>query len=66
VNAICYGAKLMLPGVLMYDQGIELNEEIVIVSTKGEAVAIGKYSQSNIVILYIIQSLILLVPKYLI
>ena len=33
----------MLPGVLMYDQGIELNEEIVIVTTKGEAVAIGKY-----------------------
>jgi H/ACA ribonucleoprotein complex subunit 4 len=33
----------MLPGVLMYDQGIELNEEIVIVTTKGEAVALGKY-----------------------
>lgn len=35
----------MLPGVLMYDQGIELNEEIVIVTTKGEAVALGKYIQ---------------------
>lgn len=34
----------MLPGVLMYDQGIELNQEIVIVTTKGEAVALGKYS----------------------
>ena len=33
----------MLPGVLMYDQGIELNQEIVIVTTKGEAVALGKY-----------------------
>ncbi|XP_014215310.1 H/ACA ribonucleoprotein complex subunit 4 [Copidosoma floridanum] len=41
VNAICYGAKIMLPGVLMYDQGIELNEEIVIVTTKGEAVALA-------------------------
>ncbi|EZA62436.1 H/ACA ribonucleoprotein complex subunit [Ooceraea biroi] len=41
VNAICYGAKIMLPGVLMYDQGIEMNEEIVIVSTKGEAIAIA-------------------------
>jgi H/ACA ribonucleoprotein complex subunit 4 len=66
VNAICYGAKVMLPGVLMYDQGIELNEEIVIVSTKGEAVAIGKYSQNNIMILYIIQFFILLVLKCLI
>ncbi|XP_043274680.1 H/ACA ribonucleoprotein complex subunit 4 [Venturia canescens] len=41
VNAICYGAKIMLPGVLMYDDGIELNQEIVIVTTKGEAVALG-------------------------
>ncbi|XP_072765034.1 H/ACA ribonucleoprotein complex subunit 4 [Anoplolepis gracilipes] len=41
VNAICYGAKIMLPGVIMYDQGIELNQEIVIVTTKGEAVAIA-------------------------
>lgn len=41
VNAICYGAKIMLPGVIMYDQGIELNQEIVIVTTKGEAVALA-------------------------
>ncbi|CAD6227597.1 GSCOCG00001275001-RA-CDS [Cotesia congregata] len=41
VNAICYGAKIMLPGVLMYDDGIELNQEIVIVTTKGEAVALA-------------------------
>lgn len=31
----------MLPGVLRYDNGIEFNEEIVIVTTKGEAVALG-------------------------
>jgi H/ACA ribonucleoprotein complex subunit 4 len=31
----------MLPGVLRYENGIELNEEIVIVTTKGEAVALG-------------------------
>ena len=30
----------MLPGVLQYENGIELNEEIVIVTTKGEAVAL--------------------------
>ena len=33
----------MLPGVLMYDNDIQLNQEIVIVTTKGEAVALGKY-----------------------
>lgn len=41
INAICYGAKIMLPGLLRYDDGIELNMEVVIVSTKGEAVALG-------------------------
>lgn len=41
INAICYGAKITLPGVLRYEDGIELNEEIVIVSTKGEAVCLA-------------------------
>lgn len=41
VNAICYGAQVMLPGVLRYEDGIELNDEIVIVTTKGEAVALA-------------------------
>ncbi|XP_017770214.1 PREDICTED: H/ACA ribonucleoprotein complex subunit 4 [Nicrophorus vespilloides] len=41
VNAVCYGAKILLPGVLRYEDGIELNEEIVIVTTKGEAVALA-------------------------
>ena len=43
VNAVCYGAQILLPGVLRYDDGIEINEQIVIVTTKGEAVALGKY-----------------------
>merc|ERR1712004_575781 len=30
VNAICYGAKIVLPGVLRYDDGIEVNNEGVI------------------------------------
>ncbi|XP_014487752.1 PREDICTED: H/ACA ribonucleoprotein complex subunit 4, partial [Dinoponera quadriceps] len=41
VNAICYGAQIMLPGILMYDSDIEVNQEIVIVTTKGEAVALA-------------------------
>ena len=41
MNAICYGAKLMLPGLLRYESGIEMNEEIVIMTTKGEAIALG-------------------------
>ena len=42
MNAICYGAKLMLPGLLRYESGIEMNEEIVIMTTKGEAIALGE------------------------
>jgi len=41
VNAICYGAQLMLPGVLRYEDGIEIGKEIVLITTKGEAIAIA-------------------------
>eukprot|EP00245_Coleochaete_scutata_P002935 TRINITY_DN14195_c0_g1_i1.p1 TRINITY_DN14195_c0_g1~~TRINITY_DN14195_c0_g1_i1.p1 ORF type:complete len:531 (+),score=150.95 TRINITY_DN14195_c0_g1_i1:91-1683(+) len=41
VNAICYGAKLMVPGLLRFENGVEVGEEVVIMTTKGEAVALG-------------------------
>lgn len=41
VNAVCYGAKVLLPGVLRYEDGIEIDMEIVIVTTKGEAIALA-------------------------
>mmetsp|Transcript_5751 Transcript_5751/g.8832 ORF Transcript_5751/g.8832 Transcript_5751/m.8832 type:complete len:490 (-) Transcript_5751:249-1718(-) len=41
VNAICYGAKLMLPGVLRCSSGIEVGEEIVVITTKGEAICVA-------------------------
>ena len=41
VNAICYGAQLMIPGVLRYDPKIEIGEDIVMITTKGEAIALG-------------------------
>ena len=39
---MCYGAKVLLPGVLRFDEGIEPVMEIVIMTTKGEAVALGE------------------------
>lgn len=70
VNAVCYGAKIMLPGVLRYEDGIEVNDEIVIVTTKGEAVALGMYDAISIQInfyhtlyhleLYNVQNIILI------
>jgi len=41
INAVCYGAKIMLPGVLRYEDGIEIDQEIVICTTKGEAICLA-------------------------
>jgi len=41
VNALCYGAKLMIPGVLRFSEDIELGTQVVMITTKGEAIAIG-------------------------
>ena len=41
VNAICYGAQLMLPGVLRYESNIEVGTEIILITTKGEAIALA-------------------------
>lgn len=41
VNAICYGAKFMIPGLLRYEQGIEVGEEVVLMTTKGEGIALA-------------------------
>ena len=35
VNAVCYGAKLMIPGLLRYEADIGLHEEVVLMTTKG-------------------------------
>lgn len=47
VNAICYGAKLMIPGLLRYESGIEPGDEVVMMTTKGEAIAIGVAQMST-------------------
>lgn len=41
VNAICYGAKVLVPGILRYSPNIEVGNEVVLMTTKGEAVAVG-------------------------
>lgn len=47
VNAICYGAKLMVPGLLRFEDGINCGEDIVLMTTKGEAVALGVAEMST-------------------
>jgi H/ACA ribonucleoprotein complex subunit 4 len=48
VNAVCYGAKLMIPGLLRFESGIEVHEEVVLMTTKGEAIALGVAQMSTV------------------
>lgn len=48
VNSVCYGAKLMIPGLLRYEAGIEMDDEVVLITTKGEAIAIGIAQMSTV------------------
>ncbi|KAK9794971.1 hypothetical protein WJX73_010241 [Symbiochloris irregularis] len=41
IEAICYGAKVMMPGLLRFENGIEVDEEVVVMTTKGEAVCLA-------------------------
>ncbi|KAJ3477333.1 hypothetical protein NLI96_g10535 [Meripilus lineatus] len=48
VNAVCYGAKLMIPGLLRYEADIALHEEVVLMTTKGEAIALAIAQMSTV------------------
>merc|ERR1719203_2562915 len=50
VNAITYGAQLMIPGVLRFEKNIEVGAEIVMMTTKGEAIASGIAQMTTAVI----------------
>jgi len=50
VNAICYGAKLMIPGVLRFENDIETGKEIILMTTKGEAIAMAVAQMTTAVI----------------
>jgi len=42
VNSICYGGQLSVKGVLKYDRNFDTNSTVVLMSVKGEAVAIAQ------------------------
>ncbi|KAK1228377.1 centromere/microtubule-binding protein cbf5 [Marasmius sp. AFHP31] len=48
VNAVCYGAKLMIPGLLRYEADISLGEEVVLMTTKGEGIALAIAQMSTV------------------
>jgi H/ACA ribonucleoprotein complex subunit 4 len=47
VEAICNGAQLAVPGILRYEAGIQVNDLIIILSQKGEAVALMRANMSS-------------------
>lgn len=42
VNAICYGGQLSVPGILKYDKNFDTDSTVVLITMKGEAVALVK------------------------
>lgn len=51
IDAICHGAKVQLPGVMRFDSDIEVNDLVIITSTKGEAVALGIAQMTSYIML---------------
>lgn len=41
VNTLCYGGQLLLPAVLRFEENILPHDEVVLMTTKGEAVALA-------------------------
>nr|UXY87971.1 pseudouridylate synthase [Cryptomonas curvata] len=41
INAVCYGAKLMLSGVIRAEKNIGKKDQVLLISIKGEAIAIA-------------------------
>jgi H/ACA ribonucleoprotein complex subunit 4 len=50
VNAVSYGAQLMVSGVLRYDADLCVGDEIVLVTTKGEAIALAIAQMTSAVV----------------
>jgi len=48
VNAICYGARLMLPGVLRFSEDVDVGTQVVLMTTKGEAIAIAHAQMTTV------------------
>ena len=46
VNAVCYGTKLMIPGLLQFERDIDLNEEVILMTTKGQCQCLPHSGQS--------------------
>ena len=46
VNAVSYGAPLLIQGIVRYSAGLQVGDQIVLVTTKGEAIALAQAQMS--------------------
>jgi H/ACA ribonucleoprotein complex subunit 4 len=51
INAICYGATLMIPGLLRFEEFIDVGDEVVVMTTKGEAIGIGVSQMTTVMLI---------------
>jgi H/ACA ribonucleoprotein complex subunit 4 len=42
VDALCHGAHLTAPGVLSFDSGIKIGDQVAVFTQKGEAISLSK------------------------
>lgn len=42
VNSICYGGNLNAPGIVKFEKGINVNDDVALLTLKNELIAIGK------------------------
>jgi H/ACA ribonucleoprotein complex subunit 4 len=47
VEAVCNGAQLAVPGILRFEAGIQVNDLVVVMTQKGEAVALMRTDMSS-------------------
>ena len=47
VEAVCNGAQLAMPGILRYETGIQVNDLVLVLTQKNEAVALMKADMSS-------------------
>jgi tRNA U55 pseudouridine synthase TruB len=52
VNAVCYGAKLMIPGLLRYEADISVHEEVVLMTTKGLFPSLSRFFSKTYVLFH--------------
>ncbi|MEM2869385.1 MAG: RNA-guided pseudouridylation complex pseudouridine synthase subunit Cbf5 [Thermoplasmata archaeon] len=47
VDALCHGARLAVPGIVALDSGIQKGDKVVVLTAKGEGIALGRAEMTS-------------------